>query len=527
MTPLVGRIAPKRAMSLRILDPAMGKGNFLREAANFLCRELARRTPEIKPDEKHRIKQAIFRDCLFGIDTDARAVEEARESLGAEGDLDAEGREELATHLVVGNSLLDPFPIKRRRRFDVVLGNPPYVGFKFWSEDKPFRQFLRENYQCFNWHADLFYFFIERGLKLLARGGRMGFVTSRYFMRSPSAAKLRALALPHMTKFIDLHDTDAFAELGVHCAISIYAQSPTKARTHAAPRDVPTFDVPTVPLADVAEVRAGLQSGRDAVYVTAISREGDGFYGAKPDGKRIELEPDLIYPFIKNRDIQPYGVTPSRYCLFVGDGLDPSVLRQRLPKSFRFLASHREQLLSRRSSFKEVTEKNWTQWMHWTDLHFSKTRIVCPYRAASNRFALAPPGALGSIDVGFIVPRDMDPLYLLALLNSRLFERIFQSYAKELGRGVYDYYPKTLGQLPIRTIPTEIAARYRHLAVAEFKRAFDAGKGLPWLSRRRAPEVLHDVLVLLARDLSGKRPSHQDEIAGMIECAVDALYRLR
>ncbi|MEW6357042.1 MAG: N-6 DNA methylase [Planctomycetota bacterium] len=513
MTPMVERLTPNQFLSLRILDPAMGDGNFLLEAANFLQQALRR--------------QDIIRNCLFGVDSDADAVAQARATLAAEGGLDADGRRELERHLAVGNALLDPFPVAGPERFDVILSNPPYVGFKLWSKDKQLRQFLQRNYECFDWHADLFYFFIERGLRLLAPGGRMGVVTSRYFLRSPSAAKLRALAEPHMVKFIDLNDSDAFADLGIHCAISIYAQSPTKARTYATPRDVPTFDAPTAPLAHVADVRAGLQSGRDAVYVKAVSEEGGRFYGTRPDGKRIELEPNLIRPFIKNRDIQPYRVAPSRYCLFVGDGLEPDALRRKYPKAFRFLESHKDQLLSRRSSFKKVSRENWTQWMHWTRLHFSQTRIVCPYRSTSNRFALAPAGALGSIDVGFISPQDVNPLYLLALLNSRLMERTFQSYAKELRRGVYDYYPGTLGRLPIRTIPPATPPRERRSLVAQFQRTFRDGEAMSWIEQRPAPDVLRDVLILLARRLIAGEWEDGGESAAIMERIVETLYAVR
>jgi len=263
------------------------------------------------------------------------------------------------------------------------------------------------------------------------------------------------------------------------------------------------------------------------VYVKAIVENSGRFSGTKADGKSVELESELVYPFIKNRDIQPYGVVPSRRCLFIGEGLTPEALRRKYPKAFRFLKSHEEQLLSRRSSFKKVTEENWTQWMHWTDLHFAETRIVCPYRATSNRFALAPSGALGSIDVGFIAPRDVDPMYLLALLNSALLERIFQSYAKELGRGVYDYYPRALGKLPIRTIPFTTPARDRHSSVAQFRKSHKERKAASWLRRRRPPDVLHDVLVLLARELTGGRARDRDGAGAIIDQIVETLYGVR
>lgn len=513
--PMLRRRSREEILSLRVLDPAMGDGNFLTEAGRLLCEEITKRAPTRSEREHGGIRRRVFSNCLFGVDSDARSVDAARGTLAENG----AAQSGLSRHLVVGNSLLDPFPIRRARRFDVILSNPPYVGFKTWSKDEALRARLKRDYECFDWHADLFYFFVELGLKLLAPGGRMGLVTSRYFMRSPSAAKLRRIALPHLAAFHDLSDTDAFSDLGIHCAVSIYEQSCVNAKS-VRPCSGGGPDVPTVPLADVAHVRAGSQSGRDRVFVKSIAERDGHFFGTTADGKEIELEAELVHPFIKNRDIQPYDVCPSRYCLFIGD-LTPGELRRRCPNAYRFLRSHKRTLLARRSSFKKVTERNWVEWMHWADVHFARERIVCPYRATCNRFALAPAGALGSIDVGFIAPFDVHPMFLLALLNSKVLERVYHGYAKELARGVYDYYPRNLSRLPIRRIEFATPPEKRQEQVAAFRRALQRGRASSWLRARRTPDVLHDVLIVLATEMAGGRR----DCRAWIEQAVETLYR--
>jgi len=489
----------------------VGGGNFLVHAGDLICRRLKAEQGD------------IFGRCLFGVDRDAEAVDEARKAIARHGTLDASAKRRLSRRLVVGDSLADPFPIATRKPFDVILCNPPYVGFKTWSRDAALRRRLKAQYACFDWHADLFYFFIERGLQLLAPGGRMGMITSRYFLRSSSAAKLRGIALPHMADFTDLKDSDTFPDLGIHCAISIYEKAAVRRRPAASARerDVPCFDVPTVPLGEVAEVRAGLQSGRDSIFVKAITKEKGRFVGQAANGERIEVERELIHRFIKNRDIEPYRVMPSRWCLFVDDRLSPGELRRQYPGAYRLLRSYRDVLLARRSSFKKVTARNWTEWMHWSDAHFAPRRIVCPYRARTNRFAFAPRGALGSIDVGFIVPHGISPPALLALLNSRLLQEVYHSYAKELAPGVYDYYPNHLSQLPVPLVDSATPRADRRRQIETLRAALDRGKGRAWLRKRRPSDVLLEVLAVLAREMS-RNP--REGIRALIDRVVDALY---
>ena len=45
--------------------------------------------------------------------------------------------------------------------FDVAIGNPPYVRQELFKEIKPY---LEENYKCYNSVADLYTYFIEKGL---------------------------------------------------------------------------------------------------------------------------------------------------------------------------------------------------------------------------------------------------------------------------------------------------------------------------------------------------------------------------
>jgi len=444
----------KAVANIGILDPAMGDGRFLVEAIDFVrgaASSMGARAPTAR---------MIAENCIYGLDIDPAAAELAAAAVwlhcGDAGLRPATLLERLRCGDALATTLPEGFPYE----FDAVIGNPPYVGFKTWAADAALSRRLRR-FRCFDWHADLFYFFFERGLEMLRRPhGRLGFITSRYFLRSPSAAKLRELLEPHLVAVKDFGSDPVFSRLGIQCAVSICSASgglPRHARVsrqaersqqsllEAATR---VFRVGTIPLKAVAHVRAGMQTGRDEVFVKRVMKRGRRCFGIMPDGGEAELPPDLVYPFVKNGEIQRYAALPTRWCLFTGE-MTKEDLAARYPNCARFLSAYKDELLARRSSFRMVGADNWFQWMHHSRLHFSAGKIIHPYRARENRFAPAPARLLGSIDVGFIIPHGIDRHLLLALLNSSLLQDVYHGYAKELAKGVFDYYPKHLGLLPL------------------------------------------------------------------------------
>jgi hypothetical protein len=72
--------------------------------------------------------------------------------------------------------------------FDVIVGNPPYVETSLIAEEE--RNYYRDYYQSAHGLFDLYVLFIERGIKLLRPGGRLGFITSGKFLRAQYWEKL-------------------------------------------------------------------------------------------------------------------------------------------------------------------------------------------------------------------------------------------------------------------------------------------------------------------------------------------------
>lgn len=79
---------------------------------------------------------------------------------------------------------------KWKMKFDIIVGNPPYVKFQDLSIED--RSFLFENYECTKSGTyNLFYAFFELGYNLLNESGRLSYITPNNYFTSLSGKQLR------------------------------------------------------------------------------------------------------------------------------------------------------------------------------------------------------------------------------------------------------------------------------------------------------------------------------------------------
>jgi hypothetical protein len=79
--------------------------------------------------------------------------------------------------------------VMRSGGFDCVIGNPPYVRQESISE---FKEYFERHYDAFHGVADLYAYFMEKGLCLLREGGYYSVIVSSSFLRTNFAEPLRA-----------------------------------------------------------------------------------------------------------------------------------------------------------------------------------------------------------------------------------------------------------------------------------------------------------------------------------------------
>ena len=180
----------------RVLDPACGAGAMLIEAQR----------PGVS---------------LFGIDCDRAAVQIARRATRGE--------------VWSGDALFDQ-RLEKLAPFDAIVANPPYVNIRQLakSHTPEYIERLRRRFRTARGNFDLYVVFLERALALLRPGGRCGMIIPNKWATLDYARPLRELLLAETTieEVVDLSSQRVFAEASVYPHIVVLSKSRPR-RRHA------------------------------------------------------------------------------------------------------------------------------------------------------------------------------------------------------------------------------------------------------------------------------------------------------
>ena len=116
--------------------------------------------------------------------------------------------------------LSDFFAYPVSRKFDTIIGNPPYVR----CQDIPSSTKKRLSFHYFDRRTNLYLFFIEKCLRHLRTNGEMILITPRDFLKATSARKLNEELYRRgsITYFRELGDEAVFAGYSPNCAVWRY-----------------------------------------------------------------------------------------------------------------------------------------------------------------------------------------------------------------------------------------------------------------------------------------------------------------
>jgi len=211
----------KNLYEFQILEPAFGGGEFLIEIIKRLIYSC--RYHGIKPTAN------LLKNAITGVEIHYETYLKTREKiknllLGFE-------LSEIETDILLDFWLInDDFLLTRfKRKFDYIVGNPPYVRQEeiskiLWNEYK-------KNFLTIYDRADLYIPFIEHSLKQLKKNGTLGFICSDRWIKNRYGKKLRLFITSYfnLEYYIDMNSIDAFeSEVSAYPAITIIKHSPKK-----------------------------------------------------------------------------------------------------------------------------------------------------------------------------------------------------------------------------------------------------------------------------------------------------------
>ncbi len=384
----------------------------------------------------------------------------------------------------------DAFPaVMRNGGFDAIVGNPPYLNIDdTWGKGDFKLAAIKASYPLIhNDKTDLLFYFLARAAQL-SRGG-VAFIVSRAFLEAFKADKLRAYLLGKtaLRQIVDFRNTLIFKGVGITtCIIELEVggevgeidvrkhllASPLEPPLEVALDDPEQFsamrvpqarlgakpwalappavaalndriDAAGMPLGEVLEIGQGMQTGRNDVFGERSAAEIRDW----------RVPADHYYRRATNTDVQRYRIHDrGEYLLYPHRADDFS----ELPAGVRqHLTAHATELKKRAAYLRG----NCQWWQYTWPLHANyygkRRRILCPYLATGNRFALDPDDTFLSLTDTTVLFDDGQPeslLYLIGLLNSKLLEFRFRSIGKLKSGGIYEYFWNSVSRLSIRRI---------------------------------------------------------------------------
>jgi hypothetical protein len=269
----------KEILKLRFADISCGSGAFLLETfqllndilIDFYLRE--DRSMLIQTNiETYRLpfntKRELLLSCVYGVDKDYNAVEATKFGLLLkllEGeDVNSTNIElpllpDLSSNIFFGNSLLNSKQVKSKKnqviinpfdftklRFDVIVGNPPYMKSEDMKNITPLELPLyKSTYNSAYKQFDKYFLFIERGVSLLNEDGILGYIVPSKFTKVGAGKKLRdeLAKKEYLHSIVSFGANQVFTDKTTYTCLLILHNKPQKTFQYAEVKNLKSWKV--------------------------------------------------------------------------------------------------------------------------------------------------------------------------------------------------------------------------------------------------------------------------------------------
>lgn len=380
--------------------------------------------------------------------------------------------------------------------FNIVIGNPPYVRHEDIKELTPV---LKNDYQyeCAASRADLYVFFYERAVKLLAPDGVLSFITSNKWYRAKYGENLRLFMATRtrLKNIIDFGDEAVFTAIAYPTIVIATrrerplnpppAADQVRALNWTQERPVQEFPIVfqteafLVPQAELKKggwqiepsgkrdllariLRAGKPLGEyvnGRFYRGIITGLNEAFVIDSATRARLIAEDpksaELIKPYLRGRDVKRWGVEWAGLYLIAF----PFGFHERLreyPAILKHLSQFKESLQKRGQCTSSRDGKSEGQ-HHWLELdnnpkdsflkEFEEPKLIVPAIAPRPSFAPDLAGYYSNNKSTIYVPPKL--YFSLGVLNSTVNAWLATQVCSSKQNGFFDFEPRYSSQLVV------------------------------------------------------------------------------
>jgi len=552
---LVEGKSPTEVSKLTIVDPACGSGSFLIGAYQFLLDwhkdyytekgkpSKGKKDNPLTPDGNLTTseKKRILLNNIYGVDIDVNAVEVTKLSLllkcmegETQASIDSQLRmfnervlPTLDNNIKSGNSLIDTdfydtqldfgdekkikpfnwpkgFPeVFKQGGFDVVIGNPPYVRQELLGNQKVY---LESHYRVYNGMADLYSYFIEKGIELLNKTGLFGIIVANKWMKSNYGEQLRIFLFnKRIIQIIDFGDLPVFHGVTTYPCVLICGKE-IKPENKITISNIKTLDftnltkyidehsfqinqnslnnhgwnlVNEVEQNLIHKIKTkGLQLSKyvnEKIYRGVLTGLNKAFVIDEETRNNLIAEDrsseEIIKPYLAGKDIKRYNPPSSnKYLIFTKQGIDIN----KYPAIKNHLQQFKKELTPKPKDFdgdkwegRKPGKYKWFEIQDSTDYYheFENAKILWPGISDKlTSFTLDENGYFGNDNNQLIISDDK---YLLGILNSKITRYQLQNLCDKVQGGFYRLKITYVKQLIIKTISSPNEQKLK-LEIVEF-----------------------------------------------------------
>lgn len=507
----------------------------------------------------YKRKKRILLNNIYGVDIDHQAVEVTKLSLLLKV-LEGENRDvleaqqklykeralpDLENNIKCGNSLigseiynnveiqLNVEEVKRINAFDwdiefksimdnggfdAVIGNPPYVriqAMKKWAPIEVEQYKLNYN-SASQGNYDIYVVFVEKGLKLLNKLGKLGFILPHRFFKTDYGSNLREMLVESkgIEKIIDFDGYMVFDRASINTCILLLGKNQSDSflygqlqfykksdefvnriiNSNVKNNEIKMGKIPlsflssepwifiwkneksiwdklessTKRLNDFSShIFQGLKTSADKIYIVDEIERKSGCIKIYSREKEAEywIEPNLVHPLIKGADSNRYKLsTTEKRIIFPyspknegkSELIDENVLKSEYPLTYSYLKDNKKYLENRENG--KMKGSKWYAYIYPKSLDVMPLSKIFIQDITSNAcYSLDAKGDIfftggASGGYGIVILPEFSREYVLGLLNSKLIDWYMHKISMRAFSTAYQYVKKYLTQLPIHSI---------------------------------------------------------------------------
>lgn len=485
---IIDDVLPSNFHEKKIIDPACGSGNFL---ISILSKALNNKTEHERERVIERLKSLQF---LIGVDIQELPCVVTKLRMLMEIMHHHRKVDPTFDYPVFQlDSLMSTDELLERCSYDIVITNPPYLRYQLIEKNK--RMIYKEKYKSAVGRFDLYTMFIEKGIDLAFKNGKIVILCSDKFMVSDYGKGVREF-INDNAKLVKVTDVNSVYPFEAAVLSSIYKFEKVKSKknenavllkAYFVNGEITNEILGHVVIGDswrymdanseetfnkivlnsnlllkdiISRITVGIQTTADKVYCKSMTHS---FVNEN------KFEKQLIVPLLRGRNLKKWtyewnGLECKKdtYVLYpytIKEGATVPINLSEFPNVEIYLNKHKEEL-EKRPYFVGNSKKWFEHWTAHSFKFFKETKILTPDLASKCSFSLDTKGYFYNGTGYSIVLKDefniSDYKYILGLLNSKVIDYFHKKVSPtHLNSKKYRFQSPTMKKYPMRILDRE------------------------------------------------------------------------